>query len=222
MFPFSDSIHVNKPPYVTILFTLVILCIFGVQSRTPEALIPLYALSPNTVSLDNYKTLLPFVTAIFLHGGFLQMIISSWFLFIFGQNVEAYYGHIRFGLIFLFCGVMGNFLQYMIAPHSLTPFVGASGAIAGILAGYLILFPLSEVRTMIPILFFMNFWGIFSVPFIFILGYYFLLQFLVGNIQFLPNQHTDLISLAPFSLIGGFVVGLLIAMIFPKQNNFDS
>src|SRR5258708_20543462 len=108
-----------------------------------------YALIPSQVHFNEYITLLLFVTAIFLHGGFLHILSNMWFLFIFGGNVEGALHPVGFLLLFLLAGIVGNILQYVVMPTATIPMIGASGAIAGVLGCYYMLFPYSRVKTLL-------------------------------------------------------------------------
>src|SRR5258708_1161706 len=136
-----------------------------------------YALIPSQVHFNEYITLLPFVTAIFLHGGFLHILSNMWFLFIFGDNVEDALGSLGFLVLFVIAGIAGNLLQYFIMPASSIPMLGASGAIAGVLGCYYVLFPYSRVRTLLFLFVFVTIVDI-SAPIM--LGYWFVLQLISG------------------------------------------
>src|SRR6185437_5851648 len=116
-------------------------------------------------------------TAIFLHGGFLHLISNMWFLFIFGDNVEGALGSLSFLLFFVIAGIAGNILQFSISPTSSVPMLGASGAIAGILGCYYILFPHAKVKTLIFLFFFVT---IVDLAAPIMLGYWFILQLISG------------------------------------------
>lgn len=164
-----------------------------------------YALTPSHINWNNYMTLLPFITAIFLHGGFLHIVSNMWFLFIFGDNVEEAFSPFGFLLLFLISGIVGNILQYFISPTSSIPIIGASGAIAGVLGSYYKLFPGAKVKTLIFVIFFV---AVFDLPAVLILGYWFILQ-LVSGIGSLTHLSSDQGGIAFFAHIAGFIVGIL-------------
>jgi rhomboid family protein len=118
---------------------------------------------------------LALITSMFLHGGWLHLLGNMLFLWVFGQNVEDAFGHVYYLLFYLVCGVLANLAQVMIAPASTVPSLGASGAIAGVLGAYLVLFPLANVRTLVRIG-----WVILlpSIPAYLMLGGWFVLQLL--------------------------------------------
>src|SRR6185437_12433548 len=135
MFPLSDGFKSSKFPFMTWLLIAINAAAFIYEIMTPDidSFINHYALVPSHVDFTNYITLIPFVTAIFLHGGFLHILSNMWFLFIFGDNVEEAFSPGGYLLLFLISGILGNLLQYAIMPHSSIPVLGASGAIAGVL-----------------------------------------------------------------------------------------
>ena len=160
------------------------------------------------VNFNRVSTLLPFITAIFLHGGFFHILFNMWFLFVFGDDVEAEFGHITYLVFFLFAGIMGNIVQYAIMPYSTIPMLGASGAIAGVLGAYFILFPNAQIKTFIPF-----FWlpVIVNIAAPVMLGYWFLLQLISGTVSlpFMANQG----GVAFWAHVGGFITGILIGRI---------
>ena len=146
-------------------------------------------------------------TSMFLHGGLLHVLGNMLYLWIFGDNVEGAMGHGKFLLFYLACGVGAAMLQMGVHPSSTAPMVGASGAIAGVMGAYLVLFPWARILTIVPIFFFIQF---IEVPAIVILGLWFLIQFVSGL--------TDLSSLsgvAWFAHLGGFLTGAL--LVFPLK-----
>jgi membrane associated rhomboid family serine protease len=146
------------------------------------------------------------ITSMFMHGGWLHIISNMWFLWIFGDNVEDVLGKGRFIAFYLICGLGADLGQILVDPSSRVPMVGASGAISGILAGYMMLFPHARVLTLVPIFFFIQFVELPAFLFIFV---WFGLQLLQGTIS-LGQVGTGQGGVAFFAHIGGFVVGLLL------------
>jgi len=171
-----------------------------------------YALIPSHVYFANYLTLLPFITAIFLHGGFLHLISNMWFLFIFGDNVEGALGSLTFLLLFVIAGIAGNILHFTIAPTSSVPMLGASGAIAGILGCYFILFPHAKVKTLIFLFFFVT---IVDLAAPIMLGYWFILQ-LISGAGSLNISDANQGGIAFFAHIAGFIIGILAGKLYKK------
>jgi membrane associated rhomboid family serine protease len=155
---------------------------------------------------ENYLALyLPFLTTMFLHGGWLHLIANMWTLFIFGDNVEDRLGHGRYVLFYLACGVAGSLLHAYLTPHSWIPLVGASGAIAGVMGAYFLLFRHSQVLVFIPFFFVAP---IVEVPAYVFLGVWFLLQFFSGAFSVLGARAAQGGGVAFWAHVGGFVAGL--------------
>jgi len=150
---------------------------------------------PPTIPAPIWITLF---TSMFLHGGLLHILGNMLYLWVFGDNVEDAMGHGRFLLFYLACGVAAGFAQMAAGPNSPVPQIGASGAIAGVLAAYFLLFPQARVLTLVPIFFFLR---LIAVPAVLLLGLWFVLQ-LVGAGSGPAGEGT-----AWFAHIGGFVAG---------------
>ncbi|MGC9529375.1 MAG: rhomboid family intramembrane serine protease [Candidatus Bipolaricaulaceae bacterium] len=159
---------------------------------------------PPTAPLPVWATIL---TSMFLHGGLLHLLGNMLYLWIFGDNVEGAMGHAKFFLFYLACGVGGAVTQAAVAAGSTAPMIGASGAIAGVLGAYLILFPWSRVLTLVPIFFFIQ---LVEVPAVIILGLWFVIQFLSGLADL-----SALSGVAWFAHLGGFLTGAM--LVFPLK-----
>src|SRR6266480_5700803 len=173
MFPLSDDARAPRFPIMMWLVICANVFVFIRELMAPniDTFMTHYALIPAHVNFNAYVTLIPFITAIFLHGSFFHILSNMWFLFIFGDNVEGALGSIGFLLLFLVAGVAGNVLQYLIAPTSSIPMIGASGGVAGILGCYYVLFPYSRVKTLLFLFVFVTIIDI-SAPIM--LGYWFI------------------------------------------------
>lgn len=206
MFPLSDSIHTNKFAFINILLILVTGYVFfkEITAADTALFIQRYALIPSLVNVRDISTLFPFVSAIFLHGGWLHILSNMWFLWVFGDDVEGYFGHFTYLCLYFLAGIAGNVVQFLLMPGSTVPMLGASGAIAGVLGAYFILFPFSKVKTFLPIFFFFT---IVDIPAPYMLGYWFLLQ-LVSGAASIPLMGTTG-GVAFFAHVGGFVTGTL-------------
>lgn len=213
MFPLSDSIKSARFPILNYLIIAATIYIFFLQLGNPEGIVAQYALIPSKVNFRDYMTLIPFVTAIFLHGGFLHIISNMWFLKVFGDNVEGFLSPIIFLILYFTAGIAGNVVQFLFMPHTTIPLLGASGAIAGILGCYFILFPYSKIKTLLFIFFFVTITEI-SAPII--LGYWFLLQIFsaFGSIGAVSNQG----GVAFFAHVAGFAVGILFGKMLKNKN----
>jgi membrane associated rhomboid family serine protease len=148
-------------------------------------------------------------SSMFLHGGLLHLLGNMLYLWIFGDNVEDAMGHVRFLLFYLLCGAAAAFAQIAIGPNSGVPLIGASGAIAGVLAAYFMLFPHSRVLTLIPVFFFVR---LVAVPAVLLLGIWFILQVISG-----AGSLGQATGVAWFAHIGGFVAGVLLVFLFRRR-----
>jgi membrane associated rhomboid family serine protease len=151
------------------------------------------------------QTVTSVFTSMFMHGGWLHLAGNLWYLRIFGDNVEDRLGHGRFLLFYLLCGVAAAGAQWWIDPHSDVPMVGASGAIAGVLAAYLVLHPRARVVTLVPIVIFFR---IVELPAYLLIALWFGLQFFAG-LASLGVQD----GVAYWAHVGGFVAGLVLVFV---------
>lgn len=218
MIPISDSIKSRTFPFLNIFLILTTVSVFFLQLTTvdQEEFINQYALIPQIVNFANFSTLIPFVTSIFLHGGFLHIISNMLFLWVFGDNVEGHLGVLPYLVLYLASGITGGLLQYMLMPDSPIPMLGASGAIAGVLGSYFVMFPGSKIKTIVP---FFGFITTAEIPAPFMLGYWFLLQVISGT--FSLTVSADGGGIAFFAHIGGFVAGFILTMLFKPFIRFD-
>jgi membrane associated rhomboid family serine protease len=147
------------------------------------------------------------VTSMFLHGGWMHLLGNMWFLWIFGNNVEDSMGHVRFAVFYLLSGLAAAALQIAFQPDSSVPMVGASGAIGGVMGGYIVLYPRVRVHTAVVLGFYVS---RFTVSAGFMLGYWFLLQLLGGAIATGRSGG----GVAFWAHVGGFVAGALLVLVF--------
>jgi membrane associated rhomboid family serine protease len=161
---------------------------------------------------------LSFITAMFLHGGFMHILGNMLYLWIFGNNVEDSMGRLRFLVFYLTTGIIASITQVLGGPDSRIPTVGASGAIAGVLGAYIVLFPTARVQTL---LFLGYFARVAQLPALVVLGFWFVLQLFNGLLAF---GMTQMGGVAWFAHIGGFVSGLLLVRLFTlgrRRNHWD-
>ena len=212
MFPITDSIKSKKSKIITILIILANIFVFYLEltSFDSNAFINKYSLIPNTVNFKAFSSLVPFVTAMFLHGGFLHIATNMLFLWVFGGGVEGYFGGFLFLLVYLLSGVIGNLTEYSLMSTSSIPMLGASGAIAGILGSYFVLFPYSKIKTLLFLFFFVT---LVDIPAPFILGYWFLLQVVSGTFSLITPQSG---GIAFFAHVGGFATGIIFTIIYSR------
>lgn len=216
MFPISDSAKSSRFPIVTILLIAANIYAFYLEltALDTDAFIFSYALVPANINFTDFSTLVPFVTSMFLHGGFLHILSNMWFLWIFGDNIEGYFGHIKYLLFYLAAGVIGGFAQYILNPVSDIPMLGASGAVSGVLGAYYALFPHSKVKTVLVIFLFIS---VVEIPAVIYLFYWFFLQ-LFSGIASLSTASQSTGGVAFWAHIAGFVTGLFSARAL-RQNS---
>lgn len=214
MFPLSDIAPAPRFPFMMWLLIIANVYVFIRELIAPntDVFINHYALIPAHVNFNDYLTLIPFVTAIFLHGGFLHILSNMWFLYIFGDNVEGALGSIPFLLLFIIAGIAGNLFQYAISPTTSVPMLGASGAIAGVLGCYYVLFPRAKVKTLVFLFFFVT---IIDLAAPIMLGYWFLLQIISGAGS-LNMSDINQGGVAFFAHIAGFIIGMIVGKIAKK------
>jgi len=174
MIPLRDVIPSRTTPYVTFALIAVNALVFFYQLTMGEAIeefVLYFGLIPAAFSW------VAVLTSMFLHGGLLHFGGNMLYLWIFGDNVEDRMGHGRFLAFYLLCGTAAALAQTIASPDSVVPMVGASGAIAGVMGAYFVLYPKSRIVTLLPIFFFFQ---IVEIPAIFFLGVWFLMQLVSG------------------------------------------
>jgi membrane associated rhomboid family serine protease len=159
-----------------------------------------------------HSLLIPAVTSMFLHGGWLHLIGNMWYLFIFGDNVEGRLGHVTFLAFYVLCGFFASAAQCALDPSSTVPAVGASGALAGVLGAYLACWPRARVVTLVPLLYIITF---VDLPAVFVLGFWFVIQLLEGVGSIGAAYASG--GIAYWAHIGGFVSGLLLVRLLPAR-----
>jgi membrane associated rhomboid family serine protease len=218
LIPIRDTIPSKRFPFVTIVIIGANVIIFLFQLTLGNFLnqfIYLFGLTPAYVLNDlhnhmYFSAALPFISSMFLHGGWVHLLGNMIYLWIFGDNIEDKLGHGRFILFYLLCGIGAAVGQIAANPLSFVPMVGASGAIAGILGGYILLFPRSRVVTLVPIFFFFYF---IEIPAILFLGLWFLMQFFYGTLTLAAETSVSRSGVAWWAHVGGFITGA--GLVFP-------
>ncbi len=155
---------------------------------------------------------LPILTSMFLHGGWFHIIANMWALWIFGDNVEDHLGHFLYLVLYLVSGIAGGVVHTLFNLDSWIPTVGASGAIAGVMGAYFVLFPKARVLTLVPFFFVFFVW----LPAWVVLGYWFLAQFLSGAATSITTTSSSG-GVAFWAHVGGFVTGLVLIKIIPAR-----
>jgi membrane associated rhomboid family serine protease len=216
MIPIRDAIRSKTFPLVNvILIGLNVVAFLWQLSQGPHlkeafflyGIVPLRYSDPGlSAQYTPIQQWLPFLTSMFLHGGFLHILGNMWFLYIFGDNIEDRLGHIRYLIFYLLSGVAAGLVHLVTNWNSNMPTIGASGAISGVMGAYLLLHPRARILTLIPIFFFFQF---VEIPAFIFLGYWLLIQLLSAGLT--PR---NVGGIAFWAHIGGFVAGLIFVKIF--------
>lgn len=215
MIPIRDTNPSHRTPIVNItLIILNVLAFFWELSLglnlevalSRVAFIPARFWSGETLVAD----ILTIFFAMFLHGGWIHLGSNMLYLWIFGDNIEDRLGHAKYLFFYLACGVLATLAHAVMSPASNIPSVGASGAIAGVLGAYLLLFPSARVMTFIPFGFFV---AMRELPAILVLGLWFVIQLFTGVASVADVDRQDVGGVAWFAHIGGFAAGLLLILL---------
>lgn len=213
MIPLKDNIPSRRFPVVTILIIILNTMAWLYElSLGPYMDNLIFALGVTPAELFHYSLggqLFLLTSAMFLHGGWLHFLGNMLYLWIFGDNVEDRLGKLRFLLFYLLTGYLATLTHVISDPASTSPLIGASGAIAGVLGGYFILFPHARVLTLIPIFIFIQ---IIHIPAFYFLGLWLLLQIFNQTFSMQGVQ-----SVAFLAHIGGFIAGALLVKLFQKH-----
>jgi membrane associated rhomboid family serine protease len=213
MIPLRDVIPSRTFPLFTIAFIVLnsVAFVFE-QSLSPTALenfIRTYGVVP--ARLEGVAVL----TSMFLHGGWLHFLGNMLYLWIFGDNVEDRLGHGRFVVFYLMCGAAAAVAHVWMNPNSTIPTIGASGAIAGVMGAYFVLYPNSRVLALVPLI---VIWEIIEVPAILFLGLWFLMQFFQGVGSMAAKAGIETGGVAFWAHIAGFVVGMAGVFVLRKPS----
>jgi membrane associated rhomboid family serine protease len=209
--PLRDVVPSRTVPVVTVGLIALNGLAFVFELSLPEAslepFLQIYGVVPAVLS---WPTIF---TSMFLHAGWLHILGNMLYLWIFGDNVEDRLGHGRFLAFYLFCGAIAAMAQVVVNPASTLPTIGASGAIAGVMGAYFVLYPHSRIVALLPLFIF---WQIIEVPAIVFLGFWFLMQFFsgVGSIALTSGAPTG--GVAFWAHVAGFVVGALAGLAFRR------
>ena len=211
MIPLRDVIPSRTTPYITVTIIILNALAWVVELNLSPETLPAFLQVYGVVPADFRPPTL--VTSMFLHGSWLHVIGNMWYLWIFGDNVEDRLGHGRFVAFYLLCGIAAAFGQILSDPLSRLPTIGASGAIAGVLGAYFVLYPRSRVLTLVPLFIF---WELIEIPAIFLLGFWFLMQlFSAGAIAVTSSAGGG--GIAFTAHVAGFVAGAAGVFVFRRR-----
>lgn len=220
MIPLRDNIPTLRFAYVTYAFIALNVLVFAYElSLGPEgyvAFINRWGYTPSLVTGTvrsgefDLRILSTLVTSVFIHGGWIHILGNMLYLHIFGNNVEDSMGRGRFVVFYLVIGVLANFGQIVVSPDSTVPGVGASGAIAGVLGAYMLLYPRAGVLVLVPIFFFLRF---FTLPAVAVLLFWFVIQVFQGTLT-LAAGLAGAGGVAFWVHAAGFVLGMALIGLF--------
>lgn len=216
MFPIKDTQSLGKFPAITIFIIALNAFVFiqEVISPNQEAFIISYALIPDRIDFLSLNSLSPFITSQFVHAGFFHILPNMWFLWVFGNNLEAAMGKSKFIILYLFSGIIAALVQYSVLVGSSIPMLGASGAVAGVLGAYLKLFPRHRIETIILIVIIPLF---LVLPAALVLMFWFFTQIFSGVSAIITNTGAEG-GVAWWAHVGGFTTGWLLATFWgPKS-----
>jgi membrane associated rhomboid family serine protease len=209
MIPLRALIRMHGFPTATLLLIIVnTLCFLFERSLSPyaqEYIIYKYALVPDRLYLTSL------LTSMFLHGSWMHLIGNMWFLWVFGSRVEDTMGAAKFIVYYLLSGVTAAVVHLSLNLGSHVPTLGASGAIAGVMGGFLLLYPKARIVTVVFIVVFLT---TIELPAVLLLLYWFALQLFSGLVSFSRMSLTDAGGVAWFAHVGGFLAGMLLLSLF--------
>jgi membrane associated rhomboid family serine protease len=216
LIPYKDDNPTRRPPVVTLAIIALNVLVFIMElAGNMQAMAFNYGAIPKAMlTLQSNQPISPVLTvftAMFLHGGFLHIGGNMLYFWIFGNNIEDKLGHGRFLVFYLLSGVVAAYSNALVDPTSTVPMIGASGAIAGILGAYILLFPRAQVYTVIILIFFIQ---IVRLPSLIVIGFWIIIQVINGLMASgVTGQHA---GVAWFAHIGGFLFGLGMIKVFLK------
>ncbi len=215
MFPLYDTVRSRRFPFINWMLILLNGLIFYYEITLGEDRLNRFILNwgliPAQLTSNYAESWLTVFTSMFLHGGWLHILGNMWTLFIFGDNIEDRMGHGNYLVFYLLSGAAAAILQSVLMPASQVPMIGASGAIAGVLGAYLILYPRARIASLVPILFIFT---LVEIPAVIYLGIWFVLQLFSG---WSALQGAASGGIAWWAHIGGFVFGVITVHLFAKR-----
>jgi len=206
MFPIGDDDTSRRTvPLVTYALIALNILIFFVELSGGDAFIGKWAFVPSRFLANPFSDLLTLFTSMFMHAGWIHLGGNMLYLWIFGDNVEDRFGHIKFTIFYLLCGLAATFAQLAFSLGSNVPNLGASGAIAGVLGAYILLFPRAKVRVL-------QGQRVIQVPALIVIGLWIVLQFFSGIGSIANAAQTG--GVAYMAHIGGFLAGFALTFLF--------
>lgn len=215
MIPLSDDNSLRKTiPVVTYILIVLNVLFFFLELAKGEEFIMKWAFVPSRFLANPVANIPTLFTAMFMHGGFGHIIGNMLYLWIFGDNVEDRFGKFKYLIFYILCGIAATFAQMIFNPNSNVPNVGASGAIAGVLGAYILLFPQGKVNVMVGK-------SITQMSALIVIGFWFLFQFFSGVASSTVSTG-DVGGVAYMAHIGGFIAGIIMTLFFRKTETIDN
>jgi len=212
MIPLRDVIPSRTTPYITVTIIVINALAWFFELALPREVLPAFLQAYGVVPAAFSAPTL--ITSMFLHGSWSHVLGNMWYLWIFGDNVEDRLGHTRFVIFYLLCGIVAAFGQIAMNSQSTLPTIGASGAIAGVMGAYFVLYPHSRVLTLIPLIII---WEVIELPAIMLLGFWFLMQlFSAGTVAITATTHGSG-GVAFMAHVAGFISGMIGVFAFRKR-----
>jgi membrane associated rhomboid family serine protease len=222
MIPIRDDAPRTTTPVVTYFLLAINLLIYLFEAtldpRSESILMYQFGVVPSLVeralhgSAPIMVAVVPLFTSMFLHASTWHVLANMWALWIFGDNIEDHLGHFRYLILYVMSGLAASLLHIALNTGSSIPTVGASGAIAGVMGAYFMLFPSARVLTIVPFIF-MFVW----LPAWVVLGYWFVVQFLSGAATSIGNSGGAVGGVAVWAHVGGFIAGVTLIKLFPSR-----
>ncbi|MGE5204194.1 MAG: rhomboid family intramembrane serine protease [Chlamydiota bacterium] len=227
MIPLKDDTPRFSTPYITYFLVALNTVIFlyellGFGPHARNQFMFQFGMVPARITglmsgmphLSAETALLPILTSMFLHASWLHLIGNMWVLWIFGDNIEDYLGHFLYIVFYLLSGLAAAVAHTLLNAGSVMPTVGASGAIAGVMGAYFVLYPRAKVLTLVPLIVIFTFWWL---PAWIVLGYWFVIQFFSGAATEVAVSSRTAGGIAFWAHVGGFVAGIVLIKLFPAQ-----
>jgi membrane associated rhomboid family serine protease len=206
MFPIGDDNTSRRTiPVLTYALIAVNVLFFFVELSGGDAFVVQWAFVPSRFLASPGGDFLTLFTSMFMHAGWVHLMGNMLYLWIFGDNVEDRFGHIRFLIFYLLCGIAATFAQMAFSSGSNVPNLGASGAIAGVLGAYILMFPRGKVNVLMGK-------AVIPMPALVVIGLWFVLQFFSGIGSIANTAETG--GVAYMAHVGGFIAGLMLALLF--------
>lgn len=213
MIPISDDNSSERSfPIVNYLLIAINILFFLYQLSAGEEFIKEWAFVPSRFAANPIANIPTIFTSMFMHGGFAHILGNMIYLWIFGDNVEDRFGKLPYLGFYLLCGIAATFAQFALSSDSSVPNLGASGAIAGVLGAYIVLWPQGKINVLLG-----N--AMTQMPAIIVIGFWFVLQFL-STMGSLFSSHEAEGGVAYMAHVGGFVVGMIITLIYKSKSAF--